>query len=44
MSEKEPHSGGCSCGAVRYETHGNPTRVQSVIADTVKPELALLSA
>ena len=27
MSEKELHSGGCSCGAVRYETHGNPTRV-----------------
>ena len=27
MSEKELHSGGCSCGAVRYETLGNPTRV-----------------
>ncbi len=27
MSEKEIHHGGCSCGAVRYETHGNPTRV-----------------
>ena len=26
MSEKELHSGGCNCGAVRYETHGNPTR------------------
>ena len=27
MSEKEPHSDGCSCGAVRYETHGNPILV-----------------
>ena len=27
MSEKEIHHGGCSCGGVRYETHGNPTRV-----------------
>ena len=27
MSEKELHSGGCSCGAVRYETHSNPTHV-----------------
>ena len=43
MSEKELHSGGCNCGAVRYETLGNPTRV-AVIADTVRPALALLSA
>ena len=27
MSEKELHSGGCSFGAVRYETHSSPINV-----------------
>ncbi len=27
MTEQETHTGGCSCGAVRYESHGKPTRV-----------------
>ena len=27
MTQQETHTGACSCGAVRYESHGKPTRV-----------------
>ena len=29
MSESKIRSGGCSCGAVRYETEGDPVRVMT---------------